>query len=60
MTVACYHCYLVCIVDCEVGVDEDKDIRYRFGEGQSWGKECPCVRIRIDDDCQKRGRGACT
>lgn len=59
MAVACYHGYLVCIVDCEVGVYEDEDVRYRFREGQSWGEECPGMRVRIEDNYQEGRRRTC-
>jgi hypothetical protein len=57
VTVACYYSHLIGIVDCKVGVYEDEDIGYGFGEGESWSKECPGMRVGVKDDDEKGGRG---
>ena len=50
MTMTSKHGYLVRIVHSQMGIDEDEDVGYGFGERKSWGEESPCVGIRIKDD----------
>lgn len=47
---------LVCVVEGEVGVDEDEEVCYRFGEGEGVGEESPGVGVRVEDYGQQ-GRG---
>jgi hypothetical protein len=42
-----------------VGVYEDEDVGYGFGERESWSKECPGMRVGVKDDDEKGGRGTC-
>jgi hypothetical protein len=53
-----YHSYLICVVDGQVGIYEDKKVGYGFGEGKGFGESMPCYRIGIKDDGEKRGRRA--
>jgi hypothetical protein len=50
-----YHSYLICVVDCQVGIYEDKKVGYGFGEREGFGESMPCYRIGIEDDGKKRG-----
>ena len=57
--VAGYHGDLVGVVEGEVGVDEDEEVCYRFGEREGVGEESPGVRVRVEDYGQQRRGGFC-
>ena len=53
LSVGGYYGYLVGVVEGEVGVYEDENVGYGGGEGKGGGEEGPCMRVCVDDYCQK-------
>lgn len=45
-----YYGHLIGIIDGEVGVYEDEEIGYSFGERECGGEECPGVWIGVEDN----------
>ena len=47
---ASYHGDFVGVIEGQMGVDKDAQIRDCRRESQSMGKDMPCMRICIEDD----------
>jgi len=50
VAVGCYYGDLICVVECQVGVYEDEEVRYGFREGKRGFEEGPGVGIRVEDN----------
>jgi hypothetical protein len=48
-------CYLIRIIDCEVGVYKYKEVCNSFGERKSRCEESPGMRVCVEDDDKERG-----
>ena len=59
LVVGGYDSNFVCIVACQVGIDEDKKVGYRLGEGESFLEYGPGMRIGIDHDGKERWGKLC-
>ena len=54
-----YDGYLVCVVECQVGVYKDNQVGDGFGEGKLASEEGPGMRIRVEDEDQQRRGSSC-
>jgi len=54
VAVTSYYGYLICVIDGEVGIYEDEEVGYGFGEREGGGEECPGVRIGVEDNDEAR------
>lgn len=41
------------VVECQMGVDEDKEVGDGLGQRERVGKEGPGVGVRIENNCQE-------
>ena len=51
-----YDCYFVAVVEGEVSVDEDKEVRNGGREGECGCQKMPGMRIGVKDSSQEGGR----
>lgn len=52
---ACDDSHTIRVIDGEVRVDEDEEVRHGLGQGQGVGKQIPGMRVGVENDGEERG-----